>query len=565
MQAGRRFVVPGGGAFLIEEPGEIFTPERLTAEQRQMAEAARDYLEREVRPHLDAIESPDFALTVRLVKQAGELGMLGAELPAEYGGLGLDMATGALLTETMAPGGGFALTVGAHTGIGTLPIAFFGSAAQKGKWLPLLASGEKIAAYALTEPTSGSDALAARTVATADGDGYRLTGTKQFITNSGFADVFVVYAKIDGARFSAFIVERDQPGVALGPEEQKMGLHGSSTRQLRLDGARGELLGEAGRGHVIAFNILNIGRFKLGAGCLGSAKHALALATAYAAERVQFGKPLASYGLIQGKLADMNTRIFALESMVYRTAALIEAQLAAGAADKAAAIAEYALECSANKVYGSEGLDFVVDEAVQIHGGNGFIRGYEVERLYRDARINRIFEGSNEINRLLIPDQLLRRAMSGRLGLLPAAEAAQREAAAGTVPASPLAAAKKAFLLEAGAAAMKFGEGLAEQQELLGIAADAAIELYAAESALVRAGQTGSALQGAMAALVQEAACARVEAGARDAMTFLYDGDARLTALGALRRLSRREPVPTIALRRDVASAVLAAGGYTAG
>ncbi len=557
--------MPGGGAFLIEEPGEIFTPERLTAEQRQMAEAARDYLEREVRPHLDAIESPDFALTVRLVKQAGELGMLGAELPAEYGGLGLDMATGALLTETMAPGGGFALTVGAHTGIGTLPIAFFGSAAQKGKWLPLLASGEKIAAYALTEPTSGSDALAARTVATADGDGYRLTGTKQFITNSGFADVFVVYAKIDGARFSAFIVERDQPGVALGPEEQKMGLHGSSTRQLRLDGARGELLGEAGRGHVIAFNILNIGRFKLGAGCLGSAKHALALATAYAAERVQFGKPIASYGLIQGKLADMNTRIFALESMVYRTAALIEAQLAAGAADKAAAIAEYALECSANKVYGSEGLDFVVDEAVQIHGGNGFIRGYEVERLYRDARINRIFEGSNEINRLLIPDQLLRRAMSGRLGLLPAAEAAQREAAAGTVPASPLAAAKKAFLLEAGAAAMKFGEGLAEQQELLGIAADAAIELYAAESALVRAGQTGSALQGAMAALVQEAACARVEAGARDAMTFLYDGDARLTALGALRRLSRREPVPTIALRRDVASAVLAAGGYTAG
>lgn len=557
--------MPGGGAFLIEEPGEIFTPERLTAEQRQMAEAARDYLEREVRPHLDAIESPDFALTVRLVKQAGELGMLGAELPAEYGGLGLDMATGALLTETMAPGGGFALTVGAHTGIGTLPIAFFGSAAQKGKWLPLLASGEKIAAYALTEPTSGSDALAARTVATADGDGYRLTGTKQFITNSGFADVFVVYAKIDGARFSAFIVERDQPGVALGPEEQKMGLHGSSTRQLRLDGARGELLGEAGRGHVIAFNILNIGRFKLGAGCLGSAKHALALATAYAAERVQFGKPIASYGLIQGKLADMNTRIFALESMVYRTAALIEAQLAAGAADKAAAIAEYALECSANKVYGSEGLDFVVDEAVQIHGGNGFIRGYEVERLYRDARINRIFEGSNEINRLLIPDQLLRRAMSGRLDLLPAAEAAQREAAAGTVPASPLAAAKKAFLLEAGAAAMKFGEGLAEQQELLGIAADAAIELYAAESALVRAGQTGSALQGAMAALVQEAACARVEAGAREAMTFLYDGDARLTALGALRRLSRREPVPTIALRRDVASAVLAAGGYTAG
>ncbi len=557
--------MPGGGAFLIEEPGEIFSPERLTAEQRQVAEAARDYLEREVRPHLDAIESPDFALTVRLVKQAGELGMLGAELPVEYGGLGLDMATGALLTETVAPGGGFALTVGAHTGIGTLPIAFFGSAAQKAKWLPLLASGEKIAAYALTEPTSGSDALAARTVATADGDGYRLTGTKQFITNSGFADVFVVYAKIDGERFSAFIVERDQPGLSLGPEEQKMGLHGSSTRQLRLDGAHGELLGEAGRGHVIAFNILNIGRFKLGAGCLGSAKHALALATAYAAERVQFGKPIASYGLIQGKLADMNTRIFALEAMVYRTAALIEAQLAAGASDKAAAIAEYALECSANKVYGSECLDFVVDEAVQIHGGNGFIRGYEVERLYRDARINRIFEGSNEINRLLIPDQLLRRAMSGRLALLQAAEAAQREAAAGEVPATPLAAAKRMLLLVAGAAALKFGPGLAEQQELLGIAADAAIEVYAAESALVRAAQTGSALQGAMAALVQEGACARVEAGARDAMTFMYDGDARLTALGALRRLGRREPVPGIALRRDVAKAVLAAGGYAAG
>jgi alkylation response protein AidB-like acyl-CoA dehydrogenase len=556
--------VPGGGAFLIEEPGEIFTPERFTAEQRQMADAARDYLEREVRPHMDEIEAPQFELTVRLLKQAGALGMLGAELPEAYGGLGLDLATGALMTETVAPGGGFALTVGAHTGIGTLPIAFFGSEAQKAKWLPLLASGEKIAAYALTEPTSGSDALAARTVAVAADGAYRLTGTKQFITNSGFADVFVVYAKIDGERFSAFIVERDQPGVSLGPEEQKMGLHGSSTRQLRLDGAVGELLGEAGRGHVIAFNILNIGRFKLGAGCLGTAKHALGLAAGYAAERVQFGKPIASFGLIQEKLAAMNARIFALESMVYRTAALMEARLGGGG-DKAAAIAEFALECSADKVYGSECLDLVVDEAVQIHGGNGFIRGYEVERLYRDARINRIFEGTNEINRLLIPDQLLRRAMSGKLPLLAAAEAAQREVAAGTVPSDPLAAAKRTFLMVAGAAALKFGTGLAEQEELLRVAADAVIDIFAAESARARAAQTGSALQGAMASLLVEEACAHVEAGGREAMSFLYDGDARVTALGALRRLGRREPVNAIALRRDVAQAVLAAGGYAAG
>ena len=563
--------MPGGGAFLIEEPGEIFTPEAFTGEQRQMADAGADFLTREVRPHMDAIESPDFELTVRLVKQAGAMGMLGAELPEQFGGLGLDVPTGALMTETMAPGGGFALTVGAHTGIGTLPIAFFGSEAQKARWLPLLASGEKIAAYALTEPTSGSDALAARTVAAAAADGgYRLTGTKQYITNSGFADVFVVYAKIDGEKFSAFIVERDQPGVSLGPEEQKMGLHGSSTRQLRLDGAIGELLGEAGRGHIIAFNILNIGRFKLGAGCLGSSKHALGLAAAYAAERTQFGKPIAAYGLIRAKLAAMNARIFALESMVYRTAALIEGRLGEAGGDKAAAIAEYALECSANKVYGSEALDFVVDEAVQIHGGAGFIRGYEVERLYRDARINRIFEGTNEINRLLIPDQLLRRAMSGRLPVLQAAEAAQRDAANLQVPADAgpewlLRVGKMQFLMIAGAAAMKYGTALADQQELLGIAADAAIDLFAAESAWVRAGQTGSALQAAMAALVVEEAFTRIEAGGREAMTFLFEGDARHTALAALRRLGRHEPANAIALRQQVAEAVLAAGGYAAG
>ncbi|MFO7171341.1 MAG: acyl-CoA dehydrogenase family protein [Bacillota bacterium] len=583
-----------GGSFLIESvpAAEVFTPEDLTPEQRAIAETVRDFVAREVRPYLDAMERHEFEHNVRLLRQAAELGLTGIEIPAEFGGLGLDKVTAAVVMENMGPAASFSVTFGAHTGIGTLPIVFFGNRAQKEKYLPALAAGEKIAAYALTEAGSGSDALGARTTARLSEDGkyWILNGTKQWITNAGFADIFIVYAKVDGERFSAFIVERGFPGVSTGNEEHKVGIRGSSTRTLILEDARvpvENLLFEVGKGHVIAFNILNIGRFKLGAGCTGSAKYLLGIAARYAQERHQFGRPIAQFPLIQQKLAEMAARTYAAESVVYRTAGLLEEGLAEidhtaedAGQQSARAIHEYAVECSINKVLGSEVLDFVVDEAVQIHGGYGFMEEYEVARAWRDARINRIFEGTNEINRLLIPGELLKKALRGQLPLMQAVMGLQDELL-GLMPpifegAEPLEqekwlveAAKKITLMVAGLGVQKYQQQVEREQEFLAGVADLIIETFAMESSLLRAlkaldreGAEAAAAKVDLATFYLHDAFARVEQIARNLLASLSEGEELRTQLAILRKLGRRDPINRVALGRRIAQRVLAAGGY---
>ncbi|MCL6522003.1 MAG: acyl-CoA dehydrogenase family protein, partial [Firmicutes bacterium] len=503
-ETGRQPSRSGGGWLLGPvEPDAVQVPEELRPEQKALAEAAAEFVEREVLPHMEELEAHDQQLLVELMHRAGELGLLGLEIPEAYGGLGLDRSSATLVSEAVAPSGGFAVTHGGHVGIGSLPLVFFGNEEQKRRYLPRLATGEWIAAYALTEPGYGSDALHARTTArlSDDGKSYILDGEKQWITNAGIADLFTVFAQLEGAGFTAFLVERSFPGVSTGPEYDKMGLRSSSTRPLILQGAHvpvENLLGEPGKGHRVALGVLDIGRLTLAAGALGSSKRLLDIAARYALEREQFGRPIARFGLIREKLAEMEARTWALEAMVYRTSGLIDAELARSrAADPARATAEYALECAAVKVFGSEVLDYVVDEAVQIHGGYGYMREYEVERAYRDARINRIFEGTNEINRLTIPDTLLRRAMQGRLPLLQAVQGLQKELPGLRRPAffdRPLEeeawrveALKKAALMAAGLAVERYGQALEEEQELLGAFADMVIETYAAESALIRA------------------------------------------------------------------------------
>lgn len=581
-----------GASFLIEDvdPQAVFTPEDFTEEQRMIASTTEEFVENEVLPVLARIEQDhDFDTSVALMRKAGELGLLGGDVPEAYGGLGLNKISTTVITEKFARAGSFSLTYGAHVGIGSLPIVFFGTEAQKRKYLPDLAAGKKIAAYALTEPGSGSDALGARTTATLSPDGkfYILNGEKQWITNAGIADVFVVYAKVDGDKFSAFIVERAFPGVSTGPEEKKMGIEGSSTRTLLLQDVRvpvENLLGEVGRGHVIAFNILNIGRWKLAAGCVGSAKRAVELSAQYAKQRKQFGRPIASFPLIQQKLADMAICTYVMESMVYRTAGLFDGALGVLPADAdgqtaARAIADYAVECSVNKVFATEGLDFIVDEGVQIHGGYGYMREYEIENLYRGSRINRIFEGTNEINRLLIPDMLVKKALRGELALLPAAQALQQELLA-LVPTEPgdapleretdlVRRAKKLFLYLAGLAVQKHQQALEREQELLAAVADCVIEVFAMESALLRAqkaiardGLEKAARKVAYTQAYVQDAFDKLERIGRIALAALEEGDALRTQLAVLRKLVRRTPLNAVALKRQIATHVLEAERY---
>ncbi|QJD86756.1 acyl-CoA dehydrogenase family protein [Cohnella herbarum] len=587
----------GGGRFVVEDAGpeQIVTPEDFTEEQLMLAETVRSFVERDIKPRDAEIEKLDYDLTVRLMRKAGEVGLLGADVPEAYGGLGLDKTSTTLLAETLSPASSFALSVGAHTGIGTLPIVFFGTPEHKNRWLPLLASGELIAAYCLTEPGSGSDALGARTTATLseDGEHYILNGSKLYITNAGFADLFIVYAKVDGTHFSAFIVERNTPGFTIGPEERKMGIKGSSTRPLFFEDARipsGQLLGEVGKGHLIAFNILNIGRFKLAAGCLGGMKEAIQLSAAFANQRKQFGKTISSFPLIAAKLADMNTLAFITESMVYRTAGLIDQSLSQadldgvdGGLQAAKAIAEYALECSINKVFASEAMDTVVDEGVQIHGGSGYIQEYKIERLYRDSRINRIFEGTNEINRLLIPATLLKRALKGELPLMEKAQALQREllnptplaaassSSALSKPIAILSVLKKVFLMVGGLAVQKHGLRLEREQEIVAALADSMIDMYALESSLLRslkltkkessdADRRDNPID--MTALFAEEAAERAGQRSRTILAALEKGENLRIQLSVLKRLLRFEPTDLSVLRKRISSRVIAAESY---
>lgn len=563
-----------GGGWLLETPERIYTPEDFDESVKEIARTTRTFVEREVLPLLERMEHGELSLNVPLMRKAGELGLLGIEVPEEYGGLDLPKVISTVVAEELSGSGGFSVTYGAHTSIGTLPLVYFGTEEQKRKYLPKLASGEWIAAYCLTEPGSGSDALSAKTRATLSEDGkyYILNGVKQWISNAGFANLFTVFAKVDGEHFTAFLVERDTPGLSFGPEEKKMGIKASSTRQVILEDAKvpvENVLGEIGKGHKIAFNVLNVGRYKLGAGAVGGAKRALELSAKYAKERHQFGRPIGSFGLIQAKLGEMASRIYAAESAVYRTVGLIDEALLGkkGAEAVMAGIEEYAVEASIIKVLGSEVLDYVVDEGVQIHGGYGYSQEYPIERAYRDARINRIFEGTNEINRLLIPGMLLRRALKGQLPLFQAAMRLQKELLEPSfeepedLELHQVAGLKKLALMVAGLAAQKYGDQLEEEQEVLGVVADILIDAYAAESALLRARRLGGiALTMAQLYLLQ--ALDRAQVGALSVLPRLVEGDEARVVYSAARRLTKHEPGDLVALRREVAGRVLEAEGY---
>jgi alkylation response protein AidB-like acyl-CoA dehydrogenase len=584
-----------GGAFLIESisPQEIFTPEEFSEEQRLIAKAVTEFVVGEIQPVIDDIEEKKEGLLQSLVKKAGELGFLSADIPEVYGGQDLDKVSSLLIMEKMAPAGGsFMATFGVQTGIGSLPIIFFGNKDQKSRYLPRIATGEMIVAYALTEPEAGSDALNAKTTATLSPDKkyYILNGQKQFITNAGIADVFVTYAKVGGDKFTSFIVERKFDGVSVDEEENKMGVKGSSTRSVIFTDAKvpvENVLGEVGRGHVVAFNTLNVGRFKLGAGCLGGAKSALQDAVTYAKQRVQFSQPIAEFGLIKHKIAEMAIRTFSMESMVYRTAALtdrilqrIDHHAEDVGVQMAGGIEEYAIEDSINKVYASEVLDYIVDEAVQIHGGYGYIHDYAIERGYRDSRINRIWEGTNEINRLLIMDMLTKRAMKNRLPVLVTAQKVANELLTLrpkvesddgklTLQKEMVEMSKKIALLVAGAAVQKYMLKLAEEQEILSSISDIVIEVFAMESALLRAmksmekfGDEKSQIQKAMVQVYVNDSFDRVEFFAKQAFAAIAEGDILRTQLSALKKLTRFTPVNTIALRRGIADTVIKMGRY---
>src|SRR6266542_185064 len=580
-----------GGSFRITEttPGLVFSPEDFTEEQRMIAQTTAEYIEKEVAPNSARIEEKDYELQRQLLRKAGELGLLAASIPEQYGGLALDHISSMLISEYISGQGSFATTFGATTSIGLLPIVYFGTEEQKKKYLPKIGSGEWVSAYCLSESGSGSDALAAKASARLNPEGthWILNGEKMWISNGAFADVYIVFAKVDGEKFTGFIVERNDHGATPGAEEHKLGQRGSSTTPLLLQDCKipkDRLLGEIGKGHLIAFNILNFGRFKLGAGCGGS-KHTLALSAKYAAERRQFGQPIANFGAIKYKLAEMLTRTYVCESAVYRTAGFIEDRESAidknNPTEVLAAIEEYAVECSILKVAGSEVLAYCADEAVQIYGGNGFTSSYPVEAIYRDNRVNRIFEGTNEINRLLIPGMLLKRAMKGQLPLLAAAQKLQEELLAGPSfdveeDDSPLAEerklvanSKKVALAALGTAAQKFMQAIEKEQMILTWIADIIIESYLMDSALGRTlklierdgVEKHEAAIDATRLYVNDA-MARVEAAAKNAMAATVEGDELRTLLAALRRFTKYTPINASAVRTRLADRAVAAGGY---
>ncbi|HEV2114659.1 MAG TPA: acyl-CoA dehydrogenase family protein [Terriglobales bacterium] len=581
-----------GGSFLLEErkPEEVFTPEDFTEQHTLIAQTAEEFAKNEIIPNIEKMEQKEFSINRELVRKAGELGLSSVDIPEEYGGTQMDKVTSAIIADRLAVYGGFSTTWGAHTCIGTLPLVYFGTEEQKKKYLPRLASGEIVGAFALSESSSGSDSLNVRTRAelAADGKHYILNGEKMWITNAGFADLFTVFAKVNGEKFTAFLIERNFPGFAAGAEEHKMGIRGSSTCPLILNDCQvpvENVLGEVGKGHLIAFNPLNVGRFKLGAGCVGSARRCLESAVGYAKQRKAFGKVIADFGLIREKLADIAAGVFTGEAMVYRTVGMVDAAIAQlqSAHDLAQVrkiIDEYAIECSIIKVWGSEFVDFVVDEMVQIFGGYGFVEEYPAERAYRDSRINRIFEGTNEINRLIITGFLLKKAASGALPFMAAMKklmdevlggAAADDGADGAFAAERklLANGKKIGLFAAGIAMQKYMQAIQEQQELMGAIANMAIETYAMESALLRAqklaaqhGETAVAHSIAMAQVYMAGGMERIESAARKVIAAVSEGDTLRSYMAVLRRLGKHEPYNTVALRQKIAQRVIEAGKY---
>jgi alkylation response protein AidB-like acyl-CoA dehydrogenase len=582
-----------GGSFLLAcpSPQDVFTPADLSDDQKLIGQTAEEYVIKEVLPVVKDLENKKPGLMAQLVRKAAQLGLMSGGTPEEYGGAGLDKIATTVLTEKISIYGGFAVTHGAHAGIGTLPIVYFGTEEQKKKYLPKLASGELIGAYCLSEPQAGSDAqnLLTRAVLNKEGTHYILNGQKMWITNGGFADLYIVFAKVDGEKLTAFIVERNFSGCKPGNEEHKMGIHGSSTTPVFLENCpvpKENVLHEIGRGHIVAFNVLNAGRFTLGASCVGGAKHVLMSASKYSKERKAFGKQIGDFGLVKEKLAEMAIRMFAVESMIYRSAGYIEAAMkaAAGSGNKTQntmkVLEEYAIESSIAKVYGSEMLSFVVDEAVQIFGGYGFHEDYPVCRAYRDSRINRIFEGTNEINRMLIIQMLMKRAMGGQLPLIPAAMKLADEILAGPSfeetpegvladEARTIANAKKMFLQAAGGALQKYREKLAEEQELIAALANIVMEIYAMESGLLRAQKAAAAKgESAAGAMIDAArvfiaeAADRADHEARRAVAAVHEGDMLTTQLAVLKRFGKRPVVDTMALRRRVARAVQAQDRY---
>jgi alkylation response protein AidB-like acyl-CoA dehydrogenase len=580
-----------GGAWLLDDgaSAEVFSPEQLTDEHRMIAQTAAAFAADEVLPALERLEQKDWELARSLMRRCGELGLIGVTVPEAFGGVDLDKVSSLIVSEHMGRSPSFGAAFGAQANLCIVPILMFGSDDQKRRYLPPLVSGDRIGAYALSEAGSGSDALSARAVARRQADGsFVLSGEKMWITNGGFADVFIVFAKVDGEHFSAFIVERAFGGVSSGAEEHKMGLHGSSTTPLLLQDVTvpaENLLGEIGRGHKVAFNVLNFGRFKLGAMCSGGCRYAIAEAARYASGRKQFGQPIASFGAIRHKLGEMTARTYGLEALMYRTAGLIDAWIGEAREDRSAgllaALEEYAVEASIAKVAGSEVLEYVLDQNVQVHGGNGYVSDYPAERHYRDARVNRIFEGTNEINRLLIPGILIKRALKGDLPLLAAAARLQDDIMSPS-PASafdgdegPLAAEaravdalRKVALFTAGTALERFGQRLQDEQEVTLWMADLLIDTCVADSAVRRARQAGSsghpaaALHAAAAQVVTHGAALRAEVTAREALAAMSAGDVLRTRLAALRRLLKVLPANTVAARRGLAEEAVRRGAY---